>query len=1320
MGEVIMYNKKSKIITWIIIFAMIFSQGTLLNYIPVEAVVNANLLITGTGLNHEVNIASSDWSNYELTERIYSTNNSLNFHKIIKAKGYDLFELIGVDNLKNDKDYEIKFTCSDGAEFKKTVNELKNTYYYSDFTENIKIKSYPLIATYTVVLADFPKDSFDPPIKWEDKDITENDIDNDLPKLVFGQTSIDDMNMSQWGKRIISITVGDEITNVNTDENSTYKHIAYDGAPYNIDAITSATLTIEGPGVEGYRAISMRQIEEETVGQEESIYNEKIDDKVVQNSYEGINVGYLINNFVHAKDNAGNIIFKDKSRKTIFSCSIEDAQNYMVAYGVNEVPLVYLDTDVGYRDEKYNDGGCFKLVSEQDINSAKEFSNVAYIYIEEKDAKNIYEHSYSPYNDSKYTDYELIVHGDGIGKEVRYKVSDIEAMKKLQVSKEYSLSNSEYFWYYNTYKGIPLWDLLVTAGMNPEIDENTKIQIIAADNYNFPPMTIKEIKDDSLYGYYEKSALDKGDGEFNGKDVEPLYSGAPVLVAYGFNGYPYVTRPTDAGYNAGIANDGGPLRIIFGKTSYQHTNGSNQVQFAKEIIVGEGESLNNSTDGIDTSIDGEKTQTKVDENSNWKHNQGMYETYKDIPVLRVTGSQLKEPMTFTLGQIESMNEYAIRDVYTGDGVHEFEGINLWDIISEVVGLEDGADTPSIRVFSGANYNQILKSNEQVVNGVNNSQGKVKDIILAYAVDGYPLVPNEGDIGYANNNAYGPLRLIIEENKSMWVKWADCIVVGTGDYEVPDIKDVKEVDFAKPENSKDVVDNKTWITFKNDTGKELLEASVRSMEYDSTGNLWVGTNNGGVSVRSPKGEWSYYKEIVTENNETVKIDTSYAIVQRENGELWMALGGAETPKGILIKKDNKWNLVNTTNSKLPSDFVQEIELDGNGGLWLGTGLGAVHIDKSENWTIYDKSTGLSLNSIDAIEIDGKGGVWLGFCVEAEGEGTDMVCNGAYQYIDVDNKITTYTDFENKSYGANWVRSISMDTKGGVWVTRSGNYTGQGHAEIDYVLDGVRTVYTAEELYPGISTDDDIRFVYVSKNGKLYIATRLSGVLVCEDVGEISEKINSSTVFPNKKWDNIYYLNEDDENIVVGSNGGLAILTNAKTFGDIQNHWAKDDIEKMSTMGYVNGSDDEFRPNENITRAEFASLVVRILGLETDITYNDTFSDVKSTDWYANNISIAVENNIVKGYENGTFNPNGYIMREEIASIISNEIGKKLTSDEIKEVISNYTDNVSAWAQSSVASATKAEIIKGLPNDVFGGTDKATRAQAVVMLLRFLEY
>ena len=270
-----------KFTMWLLIVCMF-----IMNVTPAFA-QELELVITGTGMNEEILISTNDWAKYKMVERTFSTNNSLGFHKIVKAKGYDLFDLMG-NGLKTDKDYTVKFTCSDGFEFTKTISELKNAYYYNDFTEGSKDSVMPMIAKYTKVLADFPKNVFAPPVTWTDAPITEENTDKDFPKLIFGQRDIDDMNMSKWGKEVIKITVGDEIEIVTSS--SPYKHIDKEGEPYNVDAITGATFTIEGPAVEGYRAISLRQIEEDTKGQFLGTYYEKVDDKVVENSYEGINV----------------------------------------------------------------------------------------------------------------------------------------------------------------------------------------------------------------------------------------------------------------------------------------------------------------------------------------------------------------------------------------------------------------------------------------------------------------------------------------------------------------------------------------------------------------------------------------------------------------------------------------------------------------------------------------------------------------------------------------------------------------------------------------------------------------------------------------------------------------------------------------------------------------------------------------------------------------------------------------------------------------------------------------------------------------------
>jgi hypothetical protein len=895
-------------------------------------------------------------------------------------------------------------------------------------------------------------------------------------------------------------------------------------------------------------------------------------------------------------------------------------------------------------------------------------------------------------------------------------------MDHIKYEDEYSLSNSEYFWYYNTYKGVTLWDLLLEAGLDPDIDEDTSIQFIAADNYNFQPLTIGDIKDSSLYGYYEKDPEDLGDGSFDGKNVEPLHSNMPPLVAYGFNGYPYVIRPTDEGFNPGLGNNGGPLRVIFGKRNYTDTNGSNQVQFLKEIIVGGGESVY--TGEVEEGSEGENTSQIVNESNTWNHNQGVYKDYLDQPVLRVTGSQVKKPMTFTLSQIESILEHSVRDVYTGDGINEYEGIVLWDLISEVVKLKEDVDVPSIRIFSGANYNQILRSFDQVSKGVVNSKGETKQIILAYAREGYPLVPNESSIGYANNNAYGPLRLIVEESKSMWVKWVDCIVVGTGEYEEPKMEDVVEMDLPElpspeSEQSKEKSE-KLWLDFKNNTGKEMTEASVRAMEYDSKGNLWIGTNNGGISVRSPEGKWTHIKEVTLSTGETVEVDTSYAIVQRENGQLWITLGSPTEPKGILVKEGNNWSQYTTDNSDLPSCFVQELELDGNGGLWIGSKNGVVYVDSVENWTLYTEKEGLLPYSVDALEPDGQGGVWIGYypnLVENNDGTTSYI--GGYQHMHSDGSIDTYQGFDKSNFNINWVRSISMDSEGGVWIVRSGNAPGFGHGEIDYIKNDERTVYKTEDLYPDIKEDDDIRLLLTDKNNKdvFYIATLRSGVIKSEGVGNISEKYNGSTVFTSNQWNNAYFIDWSDDNLMIGTNGGAAVQANRSTFDDIKSHWAENEVEKMTTLGYLKGSDGNFRPDESITRAEFVTLMVRILGLKTDKSETG-FTDVSSDDWFAPYISSAVSQKIVKGYDDGSFKPNNPITREEISSLLSTVLDLELSEKDTEKLLEKFNDKVSPWAETYVAKSVEAGLLNGFPDGTFKGSTNATRAQSAVMLLRFL--
>lgn len=296
---------------------------------------------------------------------------------------------------------------------------------------------------------------------------------------------------------------------------------------------------------------------------------------------------------------------------------------------------------------------------------------------------------------------------------------------------------------------------------------------------------------------------------------------------------------------------------------------------------------------------------------------------------------------------------------------------------------------------------------------------------------------------------------------------------------------------------------------------------------------------------------------------------------------------------------------------------------------------------------------------------------------------------------------------------------MDSDGGVWIVRSGNAPGFSHGEIDYIKNDERTVYKAEDLFPDISEYDDIRLLITDKQDKdvFYIATLRSGVLKSEGIGNIREKYNGSTVFTSNQWNNAYFIGWSYNNLMIGTNGGAAVEANRSTFDDVKSHWAENEVEKMATLGYLKGSQGNFRPDDSITRAEFVTLMVRLLGLETHGSETG-FSDVYSGDWFAPYISSAVSEGIIKGYDDGTFKPENPITREEISSLLSSILDIQLSEEEVEEILVDFKDEVSPWAKPYVAQTVKSGLLKGFPDNSFKGITNATRAQSAVMLLRFL--
>lgn len=182
-----------------------------------------------------------------------------------------------------------------------------------------------------------------------------------------------------------------------------------------------------------------------------------------------------------------------------------------------------------------------------------------------------------------------------------------------------------------------------------------------------------------------------------------------------------------------------------------------------------------------------------------------------------------------------------------------------------------------------------------------------------------------------------------------------------------------------------------------------------------------------------------------------------------------------------------------------------------------------------------------------------------------------------------------------------------------------------------------------------------------------------------------------------------------------------------FQDIHGHWAEEAIVELASDGIIKGrSNTVFAPNENITRGEFTSLLVRALGLNEDGVVNGEigFKDVPSDHIYAGDIQAAVEAGFVHGFNDGTFRSKTQINREQMAAIISRAYNGILGFEQnldVEKVLASYKDKnkISNWALQDVANAVNSGIIHGVSANELNLSKKATRAEGAMMLRNFIE-
>ncbi|MBE7043386.1 MAG: S-layer homology domain-containing protein [Ruminococcaceae bacterium] len=185
--------------------------------------------------------------------------------------------------------------------------------------------------------------------------------------------------------------------------------------------------------------------------------------------------------------------------------------------------------------------------------------------------------------------------------------------------------------------------------------------------------------------------------------------------------------------------------------------------------------------------------------------------------------------------------------------------------------------------------------------------------------------------------------------------------------------------------------------------------------------------------------------------------------------------------------------------------------------------------------------------------------------------------------------------------------------------------------------------------------------------------------------------------------------------LGGGGSTSSESKKAPFTDIIGHWAENAINNMYGKGVVSGvTATTFEPDRSITRAEFATLVVKTLKLAGNGD-EQMFRDVENGAWYAEYVNLAAMSGLIVGYD-GNFRPNDTITRQEAAVIAVKAyefLGKEAKKAELNFI---DKDSIGAWAKDYVAKAAASGIISGMPNGSFAPLDLTTRAQAVAILER----
>lgn len=338
-----------------------------------------------------------------------------------------------------------------------------------------------------------------------------------------------------------------------------------------------------------------------------------------------------------------------------------------------------------------------------------------------------------------------------------------------------------------------------------------------------------------------------------------------------------------------------------------------------------------------------------------------------------------------------------------------------------------------------------------------------------------------------------------------------------------------------------------------------------------------------------------------------------------------------------------------------------------------------------------------NVVDNDFID-NGGNGISFTKNAQGEIKDNTCKKAGYGISIDGNATPRV-----------VNNLISENRFGVGVSEDSQPILRNNTIEDNQDYGIAVTGNGEPDL-GKSQDDPGNNIF-RNNGQFAILNSSDNTLVSWGNQLTSNQVSGSVQIEGSISDG---GDDDDGDGGDDDDGGQP----PDSFSDIQNHWAKPFIQGLLDQGLISGfSDGTFKPDEKMTRAQYAALLVKAFNPSVKRD-GINFTDVADDFWAKTVIQQAYRGEFLSGFPDNSFKPNDNVQRAQVIVSLVNGLGLSASDG---TVLSTYSDRAAIpdYAKDEVNTATKKEIVVSYPDTKqLDPTKDATRAEVAAMVYQAL--